>query len=371
MLAPGQSLEFTVRFAPAGPGMFSASLRAETVVVILRGTALPGLSVVAEQEGALRPLAAGTTLDFGAAERGTAVRRRVLLENRGGEPVPVPPLAIAGGAFRLEGKPGSGALVGPGEALALDVVFEPHAAGQWEGALEIGMRRIALLGVAREPALPRPALEVDRSRPGSGEQVRVTVRLAEPPLGRGTGTLRVELEPAAGGFPADPAVVFSTGSRSVRFAVAEGEGAARFANEAFIAVQTGTTAGTLVLTAELGESIAQLRLPIAAEPARLQSAHAIRRGNQLEVRVTGFDNHRSVSQLSFSFFGRDGQAVPASPVRVDAAAAFQRYFETAELGGAFVLSALFPVAGDAALIASVELEIVSAAGATRSPRMPF
>jgi hypothetical protein len=55
---------------------------------------------------------------------------------------------------------------------------------------------------------------------------------------------------------------------------------------------------------------------------------------------------------------------------VDAASEFRRYFETSSVGGLFELRAAFPVTGDAASIAELEVEITNALGVARSGRVP-
>ena len=91
----------------------------------------------------------------------------------------------------------------------------------------------------------------------------------------------------------------------------------------------------------------------------------------VEIRVTGFDNTRSLSQLSFTFYNASGSVIAPGAIRLDAAADFARYYATSDVGGTFLLRAVFPVTGDTSVIAAFDVSLTNASGLTATPRTSF
>jgi len=135
--------------------------------------------------------------------------------------------------------------------------------------------------------------------------------------------------------------------------------------------QTGTTAGVLTFTAQIGGSIDQQSVTIAAVPPGISATQAVRFASALEIRITGFDNTRSLGALSFTFYDAAGNPIAPGAIRSDAAADFAQYFAASGLGGVFLLRAVFPVTGDAALVASCEATLANSAGSAKTQRTSF
>jgi hypothetical protein len=185
------------------------------------------------------------------------------------------------------------------------------------------------------------------------------------------GTVRMEFRPAAAGATADPAILFANGTRTAAFSVVEGDDMAHFGSALQMLFQTGTTAGTIVFTTVLGAYQDQTSVTIPAEPVGMDKVAVTRTSSGLEVRVTSFDNTRSASQLVFTFYDRSDAVVTPGAIRVDVTASFSAYFATPDQGGAFVLTAAFPVTGSADQVAGVEVEMSNSTGAARSGRVRF
>ena len=135
--------------------------------------------------------------------------------------------------------------------------------------------------------------------------------------------------------------------------------------------QTGTTAGTLTFTAQLGGATDRQTVTIPAAPVGITATQAVRSPGSIEVRVTGFDNTRTVGALTFTFYDAAGSPVAPGAIRADATADFARYFQTSDLGGVFLLRALFPVTGDASGINTFEVQLTNSAGTARTARTAF
>jgi hypothetical protein len=250
-----------------------------------------------------------------------------------------------------------------------DVRFAPRAAGVAKGTLEVDGRQFALVGTGLEIPLPRPVIRIEPGTAASAQQGTLRLEFAEPARVAGTGELRVEFRSAVPGVAADPAVLFlSVSSRFAQFTARAGDTRARFGERDDITFQTGTTAGALVFTARLGDATEQTIVPIAPAPVEFDSVKALRPGSQIELQITGFDNVRTVSEMTFTFYdARDAVLAPGPITTKDLAAKFRDYFAITT-GGYFALRVVFPVTGKVSDIVSLEVETANSAGPTRSER---
>lgn len=374
VVAPGASVDFKARFAPPGAGAFSASLVVNgATAATLRGTGVaapPASAVLVERDdGSTLLLQAGDAVDFGRTERGAAAARRIRLENRSGGYLRIVTIRIEGQAFSAPGDLPVPALLDNGQSVGFEVRFSPQAAGPAEGSLEIDGRRFVLRGTGTEIPFPRPAIRIQPGAPASAQQGQLRIEFAEPSRAAGAGTLSVEFRSGVKGVAADPYIFFlPPSSRFAQFTVKEGDTRARFGDRDDITFQTGTTAGTLVFTARLGDATEQLIAPVAPAPVEFESVEASRFGSQIEVHIVGYDNVRTVSQMTFTFYDARDAALAPGPIQVDLASKFRDYFAITP-GGDFKLRAVFPVTGKASDIVSLEVETANSAGPTRSERV--
>ena len=371
-VASGAFFEFSVRFAPPDRGLYSAVLRVNQLSPILRGIGSAAPAVFLVTQGARVQLNSTSVVDFGDVERRSSALRHIVLENPFPQSLSVATVSVAGQYFHLTPDPVLPLAIAPGGAVAFDVVFEPLATGPGAGTLIVDGLVIALRANAVEPPLPPPEIEVTPDTLASAQQGKLAVRFASAARTSGSGRATLEFRPAREGFPADPGVLFpATNGATAAFTVAEDDTAGRFGSATQIDFQTGTTAGDLVIRVELGGNTVETTIPIAAAPPVIDTARGVRSASSIELTVAGYDNTRSVSQLSFTFYDPSGSVIGSGPVRADAGADFQRYFQSSEVGGMFSLKAVFPVTGDATKIASAEVEMTNSAGTTKSSRVSF
>ena len=373
VVAPGAPVDFKVRFAPPGAGAFSASLVVNgATAATLRGTGVPAPAVLVERDdGSTLLLHAGDAIDFGRAERGVAASRWVRIENRTGGYLRIVTIRVEGLTFSAPGALPPLAPLDNGQSVRFEVRFSPQAAGLAEGSLEIDGRRFVLRGTGTEIPFPRPAIRIQPGVAASAQQGQLRIEFAEPSRAAGAGTLRVEFRSGVKGVAADPAIVFlplSPPSQFAQFTVKEGDTRAHFDDRDDITFQTGTTAGTLVFTARLGDATEQLIAPVAPAPVEFESVEASRSGSQIVVVIMGYDNVRTVSQMTFTFYDARDAAIAPGPIKVDLASKFRDYFETTA-GGDFKLRVVFPVIGKVSDIVSLEVETANSAGSTRSARV--
>ena len=91
----------------------------------------------------------------------------------------------------------------------------------------------------------------------------------------------------------------------------------------------------------------------------------------VDVQFSGFDNTRSVSDVSFTFLSKSGQPLPGMPVKLPVTREFGNWWQASNLGGVFLFRASFPVTGDATQIGAVEVAISNTSGKTDLQRMSF
>jgi hypothetical protein len=372
-LQAGASVNFVVRFKPAAYGAYSANLAFNTSSTILSGSTVAAVTVKLVEGNQATTLNAGNTIDFGRVERGARSTRRMRLENLTTAALTVADIAVEGDGFLGPAGVAVPVTLEPAATAEFSVTFEPASAGTFDGVLRVDSRTFLLRGTSVEPPLPRPVVELGSSTPGSSQQVPLAIRFASISPTSGTGELRVEFHPASSSA-VDPAVLFpSTGNRFAAFTVKEGESVARFNGQTSLLFQTGTTAGTLVFTVKLGDYTETASATIVPAIVGVDSARGLRSGSSLEVQIVGYDNVRSLSKLAFTFYDKSSSTVQPGQITVDVTTALRNYFDSAqkEVGGVFLLRAVFPTTGDASGIGSVDVELTNSSGVARPARIQF
>jgi hypothetical protein len=367
-LKPQTSVDFTVNFLASERGSYSAALRLVGISVLLLITVQQGITIAVETPTGLQPL--GTApVDFGPVELGGAAGRSFEIGNPTTGVLAVPDVEVQGTDFRISSPPGRTTL-GSGERTTFDIEFRPTAIGARTGTLGVGGRSYVLAGTGLPAVLPAPQLTVSLPAAASGQQGKVTVTLDEAAKTSATGTVTLDFRPARPGA-SDPAIAFSSGGQSTEFRVDPGDTQGHFGDGTAAFFQTGTTAGTLVFTANLGGHSDQETITIAPAPVGVVAVQVARSARGVDVGITGFDNTRTAGALTFTFFDAAGRVVAPGAIQADATADFARYFESSNVGGSFQIRAAFPVNGDASQLKSVEAGIGNSAGTTVTGRTPF
>lgn len=377
----GGILDFAVHFQPDATGSYSATLQANEISTILLGKGVPGLTVLFNQQ----PLAPGQAIGFGDVQTGSTQTVTLLLTNQSGDALTVGAIAIQGSAFKLAGASPAGSVIASGNSATLKIAFAPTTAGAQHATLAIGVRSYPLLGggVAPPPAeLPKPSIQLDLPSAVSASQGRLSISLSEASKTNASGSVTLSFQSTVAGVDDDPAVTFADGSRSVSFSVVEGSSTGQFGSAASIQFGTGTTAGTLLFTVELGGNSAQNQITIPAAPIGIDAAVGVRNvscvpadlyctATNVELQVNGWDNSRTAAQLVFRFFDSSGNPIAPGDIPVDGGQSFRQYFQTSPLGGVFGLHARFPINGDGNQVTAAEVSLTNSAGTARTARIQF
>lgn len=370
-LAPQQSVDFTVVFQAPGTGIFSGTLNSVGIAVALTATVPVELTCQWVTKTGVQPLAAGPA-NFGPVPLGQTATIEIVLLNQTSAALTVPSLAVTGPGFSLSLPSPAGATVQPAASVAAEIQFSPAAAGTSTGTFAVGNRTYGLTGAGVEVSFPQPQIAIALPQPDSAQQGTVAVNLSAASQISGTGTVTLTFVPAASiaDSVADPGIAFASGGQSATFGVFIGATQVTFgANSATLPFQTGTTAGTLTVTVQLGGNTAQQSIAIVPEVVGVTAAQGIRSTSTVEVDLTGFDNTRTAGALSFTFYDAEGNAI-APPVQANGGSDFAAYFQNSA-GGTFELRAVFPVVGDTSQIAAFQATVTNSSGTATTTRTNF
>jgi len=368
-LGAQQSVDFTVSFQASSPGIYSATLNSVGIAVTLTATVPAELTYEWVTGKGTQFLTAGP-VNFGSVPVGQSPTAEVVLLNQTSVSLAVPAVSVAGAGFSLASQPAAGATVRPSASAALEIQFTPTAAAAYTGTLTIGGQNFVLSGTGVIPPLPTPSIAITLAEPDSAQQGTIAVNLSSTAQTSATGTVTLTFAPQASIAAADPGIAFASGGLSATFNVFIGQkqGVFGVANNS-IPFQTGTTAGVLTVTVELGSNTVEQSITILPAVVGVSAAQGVRSANSVEVDVTGFDNTRTAGALSFTFFDAAGNPIGA-PIQANGASDFAAYFQNSA-GGTFELKAVFPVTGDTSQIAAFQAVVTNTAGSATTARTNF
>jgi hypothetical protein len=259
--------------------------------------------------------------------------------------LPVGAISVSAGDFALVGPSPGGTTLDPQASAGFAIRFSPMAAGTGTGLLEIGGLQFRLTGTGSALPLPAPVLSITLGEPQSAQQGSAAVSFAAPAPSSGSGTVTLSFAAQTTGA-LDPGIVFADGSQTAPFTFNQGDTAAAFSGGGSIPFQTGTTAGTLTLVAQIGGTVSRQDVVIAPALVGVGAVQGTRQASAVTVNLTGFDNTRTAGRLSFTFYDAAGNTVLPGAINADGSDAFSSYFASSGDGGQFSLSAYFPVSGD-------------------------
>ncbi|MGA2039668.1 MAG: choice-of-anchor D domain-containing protein [Bryobacteraceae bacterium] len=368
-LKANASVQFTLTFEGATAGSYSGSLDVAGIVVALTATATAGLTYEVELPSGASALSEAA-VDFGSVKVGSNATLGFLAVNQTAAPLTVDSIGVAAGDFALVGLSPAGTSLAPQSSASFAIEFSPTAAGARTAVLSIGGRQFTLTGTGLSPPPPTPLLTVALGEAQSAQQGSVAVSFDAPAATGGTGTVTLEFQSLPEG-ELDPGILFAAGGQTANFTFNQGDTAASFGGAASAAFQTGTTAGTLTLAAQIGSAVSEQNVVIGPAVIGVAAVTGARQTSGVSVNVTGFDNTRTAGLLSFTFYDSSGNAIPPGAIVYDSTAAFTSYFGGSDDGGQFALEAYFPVTGDPTSVSAFTVQLANAAGTATTARTNF
>ena len=390
VLAPNASLTFNVNFTPTQPGPQSGTLIVNSDTFKLSGNGLGPLLTFSYVAG-------GTTITLGGANNSVvfspiAIGQSELLTfdvaNTGTLSATISNIGVgqAGGPYSVLGLPPLPVTLAPGADFHITIKFTPTTVGFSNGTLLLDATSIALIGSGTQPpTLPSYTITGPSGTVAPNTQPTVGLSLASAYPVEISGTLTLGV---AGSLPADPAIQFASGGRTVQFTIAPNQTTAVFgAQGTQLGLQTGTVASSITLTPTFATFPGNIDLtpntptvlqfsvaPSAPTLIALQITGQTTTG--FTVQVTGFTTTRSLTSLSVQFTTAPGFSLATSQFTINAKPVSTIWFQSAAsqgFGGQFTLAVPFTFqatlpAGQSVLaaIASVSASISNESGASNS-----
>jgi hypothetical protein len=219
------------------------------------------------------------------------------------------------------------------------------------------------------PAIPTLRLTGLPATAAPATQPSIRLSLSEPFPAPLTGQLVLTFVPDSGA--GDSTIQFSTGGRSVDFNIPAGATEASFPTQN-LALQTGTVAGAIRLTAQLRTSDVDVTPnPAPTFTTRVERAAPVisnvavtRASNSITVTVTGYSTAREVTEAVFRFTAT-GATLQSPEVRVSVENLFNTWFQDAastRFGSQFRFAQQFTVQGDANLLSLESVTLTNRVG---------
>ena len=376
VIAPGNSMDFFVRFSAIPVTSYAATLEVgtltTTVTAILLATVVPAptLSVAAPCSGP----DTNNNISFGQVAQATQQSCIFSILNPFPQDLTVSPLSVTGAAFTTSF--GSAVTVPAGQTVSFTIQFFPPAAASFSGTLTVGTRAYTLTGTGssslQNTQLPPLVWTFDSTAISSGEQHTLTLGLSAPSPVTAAGSVTLLFTPSTAAVSDDAAVQFVvTSKRIASFSVAAG--AISINGQPNIVFSTGTTAGTITFTVNPGSftlaGSPSTTLTTHPAPIVLSTTGATSRANELDVVISGFDNTYSMGDMSFSFFDRSNKPIVTMPA--DFTASFKVFLDGQTGGSTFLMRASFAVTGDVTQVGGVAVTLTNSAGVVNTPTLNF
>jgi hypothetical protein len=369
-LKPGDSAAVVVAFNPTLSGSITAKLRIGADLFDLSGNGLAAaVKYYFATAGVSSEVQNNGTVVFQPVQVGGATSVRFLMTNTGNLSATVSSISLSstGTVFTLSELPAFPVTIAPAATVSFVVSFKPVAAGAGTAQLKVDALTFNLSASANPPA----ALPDYRFGSSSGpveplQQPAVSLTLASTYPFALIGALTLTFNSEV--FSTDPAVQFATGSKSVTFSIPAGQTKAVFQNnDTQIRLQTGSVAGTMVLTPSFvtvdgGVNITPanpqtLSFTVAQSAPRLMSVVvSSKTATAFTLQITGYATSRTLTQMDFTFTPTNGENVSTTKLSVPVESSFVAWYQSAasqSYGSLFTATITFSFAGDVTGVTSL------------------
>jgi len=357
-LAVGSSVTFAVSFSPTQPGSATGTLIVNSNTFQLSGNGLGSSLTYSYVAGGSSITLSSTnnSVVFSPVQITQSGQLSFDIKNTGTVAATISNIGVgqANGPFTLTGLPALPVTLAPNADFHITITFTPATLGFSNGTLLIDATTITLTGSGTQPP-PLPAYTISgptgTGAPLTQPNIGLTLASTYPVAISGTLTMTV-----TGNLPADPAVQFASGGRTVSFVIPANSTSAVFASLGTeIGIQTGTVASTVTLIPSFATQAGSVDLT-PTSPLTLQfsvgsaapSLIAVQVSNVtttgLTIQLTGFATTRSVTSATVQFTAASGFSMPTSQFAVDLSQASTLWFQSTAsqtYGGQFTISLPF------------------------------
>ena len=356
-LHPNGSQQFTLNFAPTQPGSISGRLTigGDTFAITSSGigsrlifTYSSGSSAVPVADTGVvlfPPLAVGKTgsLDFSIQNTGTIAATIASIS-----------IAAQGSIFTLSQLPSLPTNLEPGATINFPISFAPNTTGSLTTTLRVSTSTFTLSGSGiQPPALPAFTFQGPSGNQQPAQQPSIGLALASPYPSALQGTLKLTF--VSDVFTDDPSIQFATGGRTVSFTIPANSTQASFASNATtVALQTGTTAGNIVITPSFTMQVGfdvtptspkELTLTIPRSgPQLLNATVSSQTLSSFVVALNGYSTTRALRQLDIQVTPKQGQNFSSTHLTIDVSPSSATWFQgtaSQSFGGSFLVAIPF------------------------------
>lgn len=377
-LAPNASITFTLTFSPTQPGTSNGSIYINSDTLVLAGVGLGPLLTFSYVTGgtSVTISATNTSVVFSPVMVSQTEQVSLDVKNTGTLTATISNIGIGqtGSPYTLSGQPPLPVTLAPNEDFHLTITFAPIVVGFSDGTLLFDTTTVPLVGSGTQPpALPAYTIGGASGNVAAGTQSNITLTLASAYPVALTGVLTAAV---SGSLPADPAVLFASGSLTVPFVIPANSTNAVFGSQGTqIGLQTGTVAEGITLTPSFATqagsvdltpaSPTTLELTVApAAPTLIAIALSGQTTNGFTILVTGFTTTRALTTWNVVFTTAAGYTMPVTQFNINVQPISTVWFEgtgSRAFGGQFTLSIPFTFQGTVPTGQTVLNSIVSIA----------
>ncbi len=391
-LAPGASLTFNVTFSPTQPATLTGRLTVNSDVLNLSGKGLGSQLVFSYVAGGSTITLSSTnnSVVFSPVMITHAADLSFVARNTGTAPATISNIGIGqlNGPFSISTSLALPVILAPDADLPITLTFTPTVLGFSNGTLQFDTTTIALVGSGTKPP-PLPAYTIvgpgGAATPMSQPEIGLSLASPYPVAISGTLTLTISSD-----LPADPAVQFATGGRTVPFVIPANNTDAVFAEQGTqVRLQTGTVVSNMTLTPSFATQAGNVDLNPAsptvlqfsvapAAPTLIAVQLSNRTDTSLTIVATGFTTTRSLTTWQVQFTPVSGVQMPASQFTFDIGQLATTWFRgtaSQAFGGQFTVSIPFTFQGTLSSgkpllsgIDSVTVTMNNEVGASNSPQ---
>src|SRR5262249_47144281 len=229
----------------------------------------------------------------------------------------------------------------------------PNNTGTLTAVLRVNNASFTLSGAGTQPAsLPSYQFQgpSGNQQPAQQQSVGLTLASAYPMAIQ--GTLKLSFLSAV--FTDDPAIQFASGGRTVNFTIPANSTRALFNGNPSMALQTGTTAGTIVITPSFAmrsgfdmtppvPDTLTIALPRAA-PQLLNANITSETTSSFTLVLSGYSTTRAMRQLDVQFTPRQGESLSTGRLTIDVSSAASAWYQSTasqSSGGSFLAAIPF------------------------------
>jgi hypothetical protein len=360
-ILPGASITLTLTFTPPQAGVFTAGLvvGSSTVTITAEGLG-PSYQYSYTTGSTTSPVSANGNIFFATAQLGQSSSTTFTISNTGTAPGVISGIFIgeANSPFTITNLPETPLTLAVNQSVSFGITFTPTSVAAVSGTLHLDGTVFILNGAGgTPPAFPSYSFTAPTGALGPLQQPQIDLNIASPYPLAVNGTLTMTVIPD--GFSADPSIQFSTGGKTVTFTIPANTTSAIFpTGGSSIELQTGSTAGTIVLTPTFTTTSNVPLTPAASQNLQLvvpESAPVLigaevtsQSAAGLTLAISGVSNSQTLTQLSFSFTTAAGYNVTGANVNVPVSSVASAWFESSAaqtFGGQFVATVPFTFTG--------------------------